>query len=243
MSKKSDTKEQFNRAKQRLEDQAELEELLRRQTLLRKRIELANSGVRHYENKNMKEAVKAFHSYIRILEFWKGCPEGGLKPSLFDLKVDTAELLLISGVYWDLVKLYDRTESAKAQKEFYHYMEKFVLFTKGMPFAALSTESLRKYIANDKATHKGDFKAAYKTLGGSDCFIASVLVDVLDPETMPRLREFRDHKLIRSILGRVLVRTYYYLGPWVAYGVEILPMPLRRGIGRTLDYLGKKLVR
>src|ERR1051326_2305712 len=76
-----------------------------RRELLRKRIDLARSGLKAYDAKNFAEAVKYFLTYLRILEDWKAVPSGGLHPSLFDLKTDVPELLLINSVYWHLVKL------------------------------------------------------------------------------------------------------------------------------------------
>ncbi len=49
-----------------------------RQELFRHRIELARGGVRSYSMRRVPEAVKAFHTYIKILEDWKKVPEGGL---------------------------------------------------------------------------------------------------------------------------------------------------------------------
>ena len=95
-----------------------------RRELFRHRIELARGGVRSYALRRIPEAVRAFSTYIQILEDWKKVPEGGLTPALFDPKDDAAELLLISGVYWDLVKLYDRTKSAERYAEFMGYIEK-----------------------------------------------------------------------------------------------------------------------
>src|SRR4051812_24538359 len=98
-----------SRARRHAELQMEYNEKMHRLAMLRRRIELAQSGVRAFEEKRITEAVKNFRSYIRILEDWKGVPEGKLTPAHFDVTKDVAELLLISGVYWDLTKLYDRT--------------------------------------------------------------------------------------------------------------------------------------
>lgn len=212
-----------------------------RRELLRRRIELARHGVRSYQLRRLGEAVRAFHTYLRILEDWKGVPEGGLNPSVFDIKKDVPELLLISGVYWDLLKLYDRTRSPSKQKEFFHYLEKYIVFSKGMPFQPLAAETLRKYISNEKPVHREDFKNAYKMLTGSSCFVATSLMDVSQEGTLPRLREFRDRVLQRSRSGRKFIAWYYSNGPEIASRVDRLPARVRSILGGTLDVVGAGL--
>ena len=110
-------------------EQAEKE---RKQELFKRRLELAREGIALYEAKNLAEATKKLLQYIRILEDGKRIKPGELHPSQFDRKNDQGELLLISGVYWDLAKLYDRTKSKAREKDLKAYLNKFVLFSKGM---------------------------------------------------------------------------------------------------------------
>jgi P2-related tail formation protein len=205
--------------------------------MLRRRIDLARQGVRHYEQRHIPEAVKAFHTYIRILEDWKGVPEGGLSPNLFDVKLDVPELVLISGVYWDLVKLYDRTKSKEREKEFRHYLQKYILFTKGLPYQALGAETMRKYISNEKPVHRDEFKNAYRVITNSKCFVASALVDVTAEPTIGRLRAFRDEVLLSAPAGRRFVAWYYVFGPKIADKITAWPRFVRRFIGVGLDFL------
>jgi hypothetical protein len=229
-------KRAITRARRNAELQMEYNEKMHRLAMLRRRIELAQSGVRSFEQKKITEAVKNFHSYIRILEDWKSVPEGGLKPALFDITKDVPELLLISGVYWDLTKLYDRTKSPDKQREFHHYLEKYVLFSRGMPFQHVCLETMRKYISNEKPVHKAEFKNAYKLLGGgSTCFVATSLIDVCDERTLPRLRRFRDERLSRSAGGRAFIAWYYRNGPGLAATADRAPEWVREGLGKALD--------
>lgn len=237
-TEKKPEKRAISRARRHAEMQMEYNEKMHRLAMLRRRIELAQSGVRAFETHKITEAVKNFHSYLRILEDWKGVPEGKLTPSHFDVKTDVPELLLISGVYWDLAKLYDRTRSPDKQREFFHYLEKYTLFSQGMPFQHVCLETMRKYISNDKPVHKAEFKNAYKMLGGgSTCFVATSLMDVCDAETLPRLRHFRDHNLSASEGGRAFIRWYYRNGPRLAAAADRSPQALRVGMGRALDWL------
>lgn len=219
-------------------EQAEAEQ--RRQMML-KRIEMASTGLKAFRDHKPVEAARNFQMYLRIMEDWKGASEGGLNPSLFDVKKEQAELLLISGIYWDLVKLYDRTKSDKKHKEFLHYLEKYILFSKGMPFQALCAETLRKYLAVEKPRHKEDFKNAYRIIAVSKCFVATALADVTHVDTMPRLRSFRDEVLMRSRAGRVAVRAYYRFGPLSADVVANLPEPLRVLMAKALDRFARRI--
>jgi hypothetical protein len=237
--KKAPERRSVSRARRNAELQAEYAEKMHRLAMLRRRIELAQSGVRAFENHKIQEAVRNFHSYLRILEDWKGVGEGKLTAAHFDVKQDVAELLLISGVYWDLTKLYDRTKSSEKQREFMHYLEKYIMFSKGMPFQHVCLETMRKYIVHDKPIHKPEFKNAYKLLGGSStsCFVATALMDVCDDETLPRLRRFRDERLACSEQGRAFIRWYYKNGPHLAAATDRTPDLLRYGMGKSLDLL------
>jgi len=206
-----------------------------RRELFRKRIELARKGLKEFELGHIKEAVTNFQLYIRILEQWKKVPEGGLSPSLFNVKEDSSEMLLISGVYWDLVKLFDRTKSKEKKAELNHYLNKFVMFSKGMHYEPLCAETLRKYISNEKAVHTDDFRRAYKQLKGKGCFIASALREECNDLTLYWLREFRGQVLERFLLGRVFIFLYYKISPMLADQLIKLPRPIKILCAKVLD--------
>jgi hypothetical protein len=231
------------RARRHAELQTEYNEKMHRLAMLRRRIELAQTGVRCYEIGKISEAVRNFHSYLRILEDWKQVGEGKLMPSHFDKKEDVAELLLISGVYWDLTKLYDRTAGERKRGEFQHYLQKYILFSKDMPFEHVCLETLRKYLNNNKARHKAEFKNAYKVMGGSNCFVATALLDVCAEETLPRLREFRDLRLAHSRSGRAFIAWYYRNGPKLATLTDYAPEWLRVAMGKAIDGLARLTLR
>jgi hypothetical protein len=231
----------FGRLRSSIEKKIEQAKEERKRDMFRRRIDIARLGVVDYENKKFVEATKSFHAYIQILEEWKKVPPGGLTPSNFDKKLDIPELLLITGVFWDLVKLYDRTKGERAYKEFKLYLSKYVLFVKGMPFEGLCLETMRKYIQLDKPAHRADFKEAYKKMGGSKCFIAGALLDEIEVETIPALRRYRDERLSRSIQGRLFIFVYYAIGPGCAWIVERLPRHSRAALGFALNRLSRRL--
>ena len=226
-------------ARKSIQDAIEHAEEDRRRKLLNQRLEIARTGVALYRKGKHGEAVKAFNTYLHILEDIKGCKSGELHPSQFHKTQDLQELLLISGIYWDMVKLYDRTASGKARKEFLHYLEKYILFARGMPYQVLCAETLRKYIANDKPVHPRDFKNAYKLLANTRCFIATSLVDLVEEPTIPALWRLRDEHLVHSTAGRAFVRAYYAVGPSIAWILDRAPDRIREGVAKFLDTLAR----
>lgn len=221
-------------------DRASLEKEARHKRI---RIELAAIGVKAFRDQRLPEAIKAFRSYIRVLEETKGVGDGNLAPEHFDKTKDIHELLLISGVYWDLVKLYDKTRNQDQRRNFLHFMEKFIQFSKDMPYQSVCAETLRKYILAEKPFHKEDFRNAYRMLGGVlHCFVATALFDVIDEETLPNLQKYRDERLLNSKLGRIFVKIYYQFGPWIAKPIWSFPEPIRKFLGKSLNYLTKRLV-
>jgi hypothetical protein len=231
--------EGLSRARKRVQEAIEKAEAEQKLRLQIARIDLAKQGIGAYQQRKNSEAARKLAAYLRILEGWKGVEEGALAPSLFDPQKDAAELLLISGVYWIMVQIFDRHNGGKPRKEFLHYLEKYVIFAKGMSYQRLCAETLRKYISMGKCQHKSELKNAHKIIGVTKCFIATSLVDVTDLETLPRLREFRDEVLKRKTLGRQFVAWYYRNGPLLAERVERLPHWLRRIMGTSLDIIAK----
>jgi hypothetical protein len=225
----------------RVESAIELAEEDRKRKLLGQRIEVARAGMAAFQAKQIKPALEAYHTYLALLEEAKGVAEGGLLPLHFDVKRDVAELRMLAGIYWDLTRLYDQAQSMGKKKEFHHYLEKYVTFTKGMPFQASNASALRKHINSKKVFHKEEFRSAYRILGGSKCFIAGALVDVIQPTTIPILRDFRDSVLKHTHLGRRFVFWYYRYGPGLARGVEKLPRLIRVFMGKSLDQVAFRL--
>lgn len=200
----------------------------RQKELFRKRLELARSAMTAFAQKKPGEAVRSFFTYIKILEEWKKVPEGGLTPSHFDQKTDIPELILITGIYWDLAKMFDRTKSPDRYKDFQHFLDKYVVFSKGTPYEKVSAETLRKYLSHNKPIHTREFKNAYKLLVPSRCFIVAELGPLVGNVDRERLRTFRDGVLKRSSLGRSLVAHYYRRGPHWAEQIHAWPESRRQ---------------
>src|SRR5690348_4599516 len=97
--------------RRKIERDIEQREEERRRKLKAQRLEVARTGISAYKSRRFAEAVRNFLKYIAVLEDIHQVSAGGLTPKHFDQKKDMNELLMISGIYWDLVKLYDRTKS------------------------------------------------------------------------------------------------------------------------------------
>lgn len=227
----------------RIEKQLRRQQEEQRRELLKKRVDIAKDGIRLYQSGRSIDSIKKYQQYILILEMWKKSGKNGLTLELFDKKKDLYEIVLLSGIYWDMARLYDRAKREDQKEELVLYLQKYVNFSKGMPFQALSGESLRKYLGSGRCRHRVEFKSAYTALTGEKCFIATSLLDVTDSYTIIHLRNFRDGKLEKSFVGRCLTRIYYRVSPALIPILDRCPNGLRRAFGRALDSLGKRLSR
>lgn len=216
-----------SRVREKIEKDLERQRLEREQEALAERMGVAKLGIQALARESFGDATKSFLVYLAMLERAKKVQPGGLNPSVFDPKKEMVELVLVTGIYWDLARTYDRMRGKQHAREMQTYLNQFVVFSKDASYKALCAETLRKYLAAEKAIHRGDFRAAYKRLGGTTCFIASALLDVTDLETLPRLRVFRDQHLTRYRAGRVFVRNYERISPSVARVLERSPRLIR----------------
>jgi hypothetical protein len=229
------------KTRKKIKEAKEKAEKDRRIAMFKMRMNIAREGVLYYQKGNYKEAIEHFYRYLAILEEWKKVKPGNLELSQFDLKKDVAELLLLSGIFWDLAKVHDR--SAKKDKSKLKFnLDKFVMFSKGMPYQYMCAELIRKYLMNNKPVNRAMFKDAHIRLGGSKCFIATSVEEYCDEQTLPRLRKFRDQKLMSSKVGRLMVSVYYQVGPWIARGILRLPESSQRSIARTLNVISFRFV-
>jgi hypothetical protein len=227
----------LEQARQKIRERIAIVEEAKKLDLQRKRIDIVGKGVGAYTEKDLANAAASFKGYIKILEDLKGAPSGGLSPSHFDKKDDLPELILISGVFWDLVKLYDRTRSPERYAEFKGYLSKYIQFTKGMNYQTMASETMRKYIQAKRPVHMKDFKDAHKVIQVSRCFVATELVEHVHVDTIPALRDYRDEVLVKSRAGRAFVAWYYRKGPGIAERVGAAPAWVRVGFGKMLDLL------
>ncbi len=202
----------------RREQKAFLEELA-------KRITIARQGRMHFENDELVDAMNNFRRFMSITARKMSCEIKDLHPRLFDEKVRVSEALLISAICMDMAKILDHMKTDEGQQERATYFRLFVNFTVGMPFQFFVSENLRKYIQYSKVLkHRSEFQAVYDTIKKNrGCFIATA---AFGNETAPqvlRLRRFRDERLHRFAVGRLLSSFYYFCGPAAARFVANRP--------------------
>lgn len=225
----------------RIEKQLLKQQEEQRKELLKRRIEIAKTGTKLYQAGKLIEAAKSYHQYILILEMWKKCTRETLTPELFDRDKDMYEMVLLSGIYWDLAKLYDKAKNINQKEELNFYLQKYVLFSRGFPYQTLSAEAIRRYLGTGKCKHREEFKKAYSILGSEKCFIVTSLVDVTELQTLDRFRDFRDLFLLKNFLGRSFVKCYYTVGPVIAAFINCLPHFVRVKMGRALNKIARLL--
>lgn len=200
----------------RIQKQLERQQEEQRQEMLKKRMEIAKEGARLFAGGRTIESVKKYQQYLLILEMWKKCGRDGLTPDLFDSKKDLYEIVLISGVFWDLSKLYDLSKKSDRIGDLVGVLNKFVAFSKGFPHQPLSAEALRRFLSSGRCIHKDEFKDAYKMISLEKCFITAELLPWLNQNDLDQLRAFRENKLRKSIAGRLSIRVYETLSPGLA---------------------------
>ncbi len=207
-----------------------------------KRMEVAKKAVKLYETKKLPEALQLFREYVAILEYRHNVPAGGLRSDLFDARKETAELILCSGVYWDMAKIYDKmkgqTENLRA------CLNKYVEFSIDRPHLVLASEAVRKHITTGNPINKEEFKNAHAVLRKhlAKCFIASAIFGPLSNE-VTIFRNFRDTVLMSFLVGRLFVNCYYKLSPTLAMLLlrfSILSFPFKIILRKLAQLLNKR---
>ncbi|NDD92652.1 hypothetical protein EBZ37_11255 [bacterium] len=223
------------RVREKIEKEMARQELERQHEALVQRLDIAKSGIKALAKDSFGEATQSFVTYLALLERAKKVEQGRLHPGLFDPKKEMVELVLLTGIYWDLARTYDRMKGKRHAQARHQYLNQFVVFAKDAPYKALCAETLRKFLAAEKPIHRSEFKAAYKRMGGTSCFIASSLLDVSHIETLPRLRGYRDTVLVNSEIGRRFVFFYEKHSPPIARALENCPRVFRWTIAKAID--------
>ena len=182
--------------------------------LWKSRTSLVRQGHKQMANKLYSEAAISYEKYLKLVEMVFDCPKGQLTPQLLKEAAKTAELTVISGVYWDLVRVYDTSDQyGERQKQAAKQLGLFV------PFTPIFPDIVRKAVVFQRqARHpeviKAFLAAANKKRGR--CFVATAaFIAPAAPEVL-FLRQFRDQKLKTNFWGRKVVTIYYKYSPLVA---------------------------
>lgn len=176
----------------------------KRLTVLKKAQELSQKD-------RIADAVGYYHQYLNIIAEFHGVKEEKIRPTHFQADKELAELLLISQVYWDLAKAYDRNTKLVAKCE--HSLKQFTLFTAGFKYQYLNSEMIRKYIKKKIAYHPELFKKAHQDIKiqSKKCYIATYCFGEEHYQT-ETLRCFKPI-LLKSKIGNMFVDKYYQYSP------------------------------
>ncbi|MBF0361886.1 MAG: hypothetical protein HQK49_12790 [Oligoflexia bacterium] len=156
-------------------------------------------------------AIKYYNIYLNLIAEVKDIELVNLSPKHFDIKRELTELLLISHIYWEQVKILDR--SPNLEKEFRRCLEKFLEFTVGLDYQIVNAEMLRKFIRKDKNIHKLEFKEAYKRIyiDSKKCYVATHCFGN-DHVITNELRCFKEFLLDHYFKhGHLFVKNYYFV--------------------------------
>jgi hypothetical protein len=176
------------------------------------RIGLVKQGNVAMKQGNAKDAIKFYNMYFKIMGDVKELTDMKyLSPELFKKQEELSELLLISHIYWDLCKIYDKVPAL--ENEFRHALTKFIEFTSGFRYQVVNAEMMRKFIQKDLHSHKEEFREAYKKIymASKKCFVATYCFG----EEHPLTAFYRNLKisLSASPWGQAFIDFYYIVSP------------------------------
>lgn len=160
---------------------------------------------------DIPRAVSFYMKYLDALAQFFEIPEEKLSPELFIKEKNLAEILLVSQVYWDLSKAYDR--SPKLKKECERCLNQFVKFSLGFKFQFINSEMLRKFIKKKAAYNPKLFTDSFEKLklNSKACYIASYSFHEQACE-VKILRLFKK-RIQHTPLGSLFVGEYYRFSP------------------------------
>ncbi|MBK23864.1 MAG: hypothetical protein CME70_07655 [Halobacteriovorax sp.] len=194
----------------------------------RERLKYLRRGQEAFQGKEVSKAVQFYATYLKALADYFGVPENHLDPKFFDLQKDKAELLLVSQVYWDLSKAYDR--SPGLQSECIRCLAQFVKFTIGFKHQHINAQLLKKYLRHNSAVNQQAFKGAFTKIqvDSKKCYIATYAFGENHHITCS-LRSFKADYLNHYALGIKFISAYYHFSPRLVSFSESNPL-----IGKAL---------
>ena len=181
----------------------------------RDRLKVLRLGQEYSQKDDIPNAVKAYVKYLQALADYYGVEEKNLKPVLFSGKNNVVEILMVSQVYWDLSKSYDR--APKLTSECQRCLNQFILFSLGFKFQYLNSEMLRKYIKRRVAHNPKLFEEAYQQMRDESkkCYIATYCFHE-NHYVVETLRDFKAF-ILNYKLGKIFVDQYYAFSPRLIY--------------------------
>lgn len=186
----------------------------RKKKLWSSRVSLVKQGNALMANKLFNEAAISYEKYLRLLELVFDCKTGQLTPEALKETAKTAELTIIVGVYWDLLRIYDSSDQfADRQRHAASQLSKFINYT------PVYSDIMKKATTFAKTARNPDIVKHFMTQAKKKrtrCFIATSAFETPNSLEVHYLRQFRDRRLKMSYTGRKFVYFYYRLSPAIA---------------------------
>jgi hypothetical protein len=204
----------------------------RKKKLWSSRVALVKQGNALMANKMYNDAAVSYEKYLRLLELVFDCKTGQLNPESLKESAKTAELTVITGVYWDLLRIYDASDQfADRQKHAAHQLAKFINYTPVFPDIMKKANVFLKSARNPDVVRLFMNQAKKKR---TRCFVATSAFEMPNSLEVHYLRAFRDQKLKQTYLGRKFVYLYYRFSPPIAEFLDRHPQlkPLVRQLLR-----------
>lgn len=183
----------------------------RKVKLWKSRTNFVRQGHSQMANKLYSEAAISYEKYLKLVEMVFECPKGQLTPQMLKEGAKTAELTVISGVYWDLVRVYDTSDQyGDRQKHAAKQLGAFV------PFTPIFPDIVKKALIFQRQARHPEVVKQFLTAANakrSRCFIATSAFNSPIQHEVLVLRQFRDHKLRHIPWGRKFIKVYYAHSP------------------------------
>lgn len=175
------------------------------------RISVAKQGKIAFQNNDFMNAIKFYNMYFKIISDVKEVSDKKINPGLFNKETELSEMMLISHIYWDLAKIYDRTDNL--QNEFRRCLSQFAKFTTGHAYQVVNAEMLRRHIRSGRMIHKNDFVETHKKIyvQSKKCYVATHCFGY-EHENTHSIRKIKPY-LLQSHMGYVFTDLYYKYSP------------------------------
>ena len=193
----------------------------RKKRLWSSRVALVKQGNALMASKLYNEAAVSYEKYLRLLELVFDCKTGQLNPESLKESAKTAELTVISGVYWDLLRIYDSSDQfADRQRHAAQQLAKFINYTPVFPDIMKKAKVFIKSARNPEMVRVFINQAKKKR---TRCFVATSAFEMPNALEVQYLRVYRDQTLKQSYLGRKFVYLYYRTSPDIAEFLDKYP--------------------
>ena len=185
--------------------------------LWKSRVNLVKQARQYMTQKDYSEAAVTYEKYIRVLEIAYDLKPGQLSPEVFGKSSKSKELTVIATCYWDLLRIYDTAPTYRDRM--LRAADKLAEF---LPFSPIFPDVIKKAQQFASSSKNPDivrrFLSAVKA-NNPRCFIVTASY-YPEHEMVHFFRQYRDEVLQKSVFGRSIIRTYYFVAPGVAKIIE-----------------------